>query len=288
MRWKVSLAMAAVAAAAFAQPPAGKKGGPPSLMTQQVKPNLYLITGAGGNTTVRVTNEGLIVVDGKLPGEANYNALLEQIKTFSPQPVKYLFNTHHHADHTGNNERFLAAGVQVVAHENLNKNLVTYQSNPKPAPASVTYPGKEHTIRLDGAEAIAYHFGRAHTSGDSVVYFPDLKVVAVSDVVTTGNTGPLADYAGGGSFLEWSSVLDNILKLDFDTAIPGNGNPLTRADIQAYKTKIDTFVSRAKEAVRNGVASNQLMAQIKTDDLGFTPRVPMAEAFYEELTKTKQ
>jgi len=130
-----------------------------------------------------------------------------------------------------------------------------------------------------------HHYGRAHTSGDSVVYFPDLKVVALSDVITTGTLGPLADYAGGGSFLEWSKVLDSILKLDFDACIPGNGGVLTKADVQAYKTKIETFVSRAKEAVRNGATKDQLMAQIKTDDLGWTPRVPNVDGFYAELQK---
>ena len=104
-------------------------------------------------------------------------------------------------------------------------------------------------------------------------------------MVTTGAMGPLADYAGGGSFLEWPKVLDSILKLDFDACITGNGGALTKADVQAYKTKIDTFVSRAKGAVRNGATKGQIMAQIKTDDLGWMPRVPNVDAFYAELQK---
>ena len=283
MSRKVLFIAAFVAPLLIAQPP-GKKGGPPMLMTQQVKPGLYMITGAGANTEVRVTNEGLIVVDGKLPGDENYNALMEQIKMISSQPIKYLIVTHHHADHTGNNNKFLAAGVQIVAQENLNKNLASYQQTPKPADATITYD-KEHTIKLGGVEARLFHFGRAHTSDDTIVYFPDLKVVCVSDVVTTGMTGPLADYAGGGSFAEWPKVLDGILKLDFDTAIAGNGQPLTKADIQEYKTKIDTFLTRARELVRQGVPKEQLMAQIKTDDLGWKPRVPNPDPFYAELSK---
>jgi cyclase len=285
-----SLVLAALAAGlVFGQEPGGRggragRGGPQPQATQLVKPGLYMITGAGANSEVRVTNEGLIVVDGKLPGEQNYNALMEQIKMISPQPVKYLIVTHHHADHTGNNKMFLAAGVEIVANENLNKNLAKYEQTPKPADATITYD-KERAIRLGGVEVQAYHFGRAHTSGDTVVYFPDLKVVVVSDIVTTGATGPLADYAGGGSFLEWPQTMDAILKLDFDTCIAGNGNPLTKADVQAYKTKVETFVARAKEAGRQGVGKDQLMMQIKTDDLGWTPRVPNVDLFYAELTK---
>jgi len=281
---KTVLLVAALASLALAQQDKGG-GRPPVQPIQQVKPGLYLIPGAGANSEARVTSDGVILVDGKLPGEQNYNALMAQIKSVTSQPVKFLIVTHHHADHTGNNDRFLAAGVQVVGHENLKKNLAASTGNAVPASPNVTYPGAEYTVRLGGAEVQLHHFGRAHTSGDSVVYFPDLKVVVVSDVITTGALGPLADYAGGGSFLEWPNVLASILKLDFDACIPGNGGVLTKADVEAYKNKIDKFVSRAKEAVRNGATKDQLMAQIKTDDLGWTPRVPNVDAFYAELKK---
>ncbi|HTC88564.1 MAG TPA: MBL fold metallo-hydrolase [Bryobacteraceae bacterium] len=284
-------ALLVAASIAQSQPPAapagGGRGAPQPQAIQQVKPGLYMITGAGGNTTVRVTSQGLIVVDGKLPGQANYDALMALIKGVSDQPVKYLILTHHHADHTGNNQRFLDAGVQVVGHENLKKNLVTYQVDPKPAPPSVTYPGAEYAITLGGVKVELHHFGRAHTSGDTVVYFPDLKVVSVSDTVTTGKTGPLIDYAGGGSATDWTNVLAGILSLDFDAAIPGNGDVLTKADVQAYKTKFDTVIARARELVRMGVPQDQLLAQIKTDDIGWTPRVPKVDAFYAELSESK-
>ena len=275
---------AILAAAALAQ---AQRGAPQPQAIQQVKPGLYMITGAGGNTTVRVTSQGLIVVDGKLPGQANYDALMALIKSVSDQPVKYLIVTHHHADHTGNNQRFLDAGVQVVAHENLKKNLLTYEANPKPAPPSVTYDGAQYTVTLGDVKVELHHFGRAHTSGDTVVYFPDLKVVSVSDTVTTGKTGPLIDYAGGGSATDWTNVLAGILSLDFDAAIPGNGDVLTKADVQAYKTKFDTVIGRARDLVHMGVPQDQLLGQIKTDDIGWAPRVPKVDAFYAELSASK-
>jgi cyclase len=292
-RTTISVAITILAAATLAQPQqpaapaAGGRGAPQPQAIQQVKPGLFMITGAGGNTTVRVTNQGLIVVDGKLPGQANYDALVALIKGVSDQPIKYLIVTHHHADHTGNNQRFLDAGVQVIAHENLKKNLVTYAVDPKPAPPSTTYPGAEYTVSLGDVKVELHHFGRAHTSGDTVVYFPDLKVVAVSDVVTTGKTGPLIDYAGGGSATDWTNVLAGILALDFDAAIPGNGDVLTKADVQAYKTKFDTVIARARELVRMGVPQDQLLMQIKTDDIGWAPRIPKVDAFYAELSESK-
>ena len=245
-----------------------------------------MITGAGGNSTLRVTSQGLILVDGKLPGQANYDALMALIKGISDQPIKYLIVTHHHADHTGNNQRFLDAGVKIVATENLNKNLVTYAQDPKPASANVTYPGAEYTVKLGGVTAELHHFGRAHTSGDTVVYFPDLKVVCLSDTVTTGKTDPLIDYAGGGSATDWTNVLAGVLKLDFDAAIPGNGDVLTKADVQAYKTRFDTMIAKARELVRKGVPKDQLLAQLKTEN-EWAPRVPDVGAFYAELSTAK-
>jgi glyoxylase-like metal-dependent hydrolase (beta-lactamase superfamily II) len=274
------LALALLAAPLFAQ-----RGAPQPQAIKQIKPNLYMVTGAGGNSTFRVTPDGVILVDGKLPGEENYNALMALIKGVTDKPVKYLMVTHHHADHTGNNQRFIDAGVQIIATENLKKNLVTYESNPKPAPPTMTYPGAEYTLKFGGVTVELHHFGNAHTSGDTVVYFPDLKTVCLSDVVTTGRTGPLIDYAGGGSATDWTNVLAAILKLDFDAAVPGNGDVLTKADVQAYKTKYDTWLARAREAVKQGVPQDQLLAQIKTDDLGFTPRVPKIDAFVAELSK---
>lgn len=283
------IALALVSGAAFAQAPAGRGGGrgaPQPQEIKQIRPNLYMVAGAGGNSTFRVTPDGVILVDGKLPGEANYNALMALIKGATDKPVKYLIVTHHHADHTGNNDRFIAAGVQIIATENLKKNLETYESNGvKPAPPTMTYPGAAYTLKFGGTTVELHHFGSAHTSGDTVVYFPDLKTVCVSDVVTTGRTGPLIDYAGGGSATDWSNVLAAILKLDFDAAVPGNGDVLTKADVEAYKAKYDTWLSRAREAVKQGVPQDKLLASIKIDDLGFTPRVPKVDAFVAELSK---
>jgi glyoxylase-like metal-dependent hydrolase (beta-lactamase superfamily II) len=265
----------------------GRGGGQPVQPIQMVKPGLYVVPGAGSNSIVSVTSDGVILVDTKLPGEANYNALMEQIRSVTMQPVKVVIVTHHHADHTGNNDRFVAAGVQVIGHEQLAKNLETYQFDPRPAKPSTTYNTAEHIVRLGGVEVRVLHLGRAHTGGDSVVYFPGAKVIATSDAVTTGTQGPLADYAGGGSFGDWTRVLDTMLKLDFDTAIPGAGPVLTRADVQDFRTKIATVMTRASELVQKGVPKNQLLMQLKTDDIGWAPRVPQIDPFYEELTKKR-
>jgi glyoxylase-like metal-dependent hydrolase (beta-lactamase superfamily II) len=273
-----------------AQPPQGgrgakgKGGGQPVQPIREVKPGFYFVAGAGANSGVRVTNAGVILVDGKLPGGRNYEDLMAQIKSVTNQPVKYLIVTHHHQDHTGNNQRFLDAGIPIIAHEDLNKELLTYQAKPLPASATMTYQD-EFTVRLGGAEADVHHFAGAHTGGDSVVYFPDLKIVMVSDEVTEGR-GPLIDYAGGGSAMGFLKALDGILSLDFDTAIPGNGNHMTKAQVAEFRTKFQTVIDRATALIKSGVPKDQLLARIKTDDIGWSLRIPQVDAFYNELSKS--
>src|SRR5688572_394451 len=269
-------------------PGAGRGGGQPVQPIQMIKPGLYLVPGGGSNSIVRVTPEGVILVDTKMPGEANYAALMQQIRTVTPLPVKTVIVTHHHADHTGNNDRFIAAGAEVIGHAVLASSLDSYQFDPKPAKPTTTYDGRERVVRLGGVEVRVLHLGRAHTGGDSVVYFPDVKVVATSDAVTTGSTGPLADYAGGGSFAGFAPVLDAMLKFDFDTAIPGAGPVLTKADVQAFRTKIGTVIDRASALVKAGVPASQLLMQLKTDDLGWAPRIPMVDAFVAELSAPRK
>src|SRR5437868_13472654 len=110
----IAAAIAAASSIALAQ----GRGPNPVQAIQPVKPGLFVVAGAGANSLVRVTPDGVILVDTKLTGEQNYNALLEQIKTVTDKPVKFVIVTHHHADHTGNIDRFLAAGAQVIGHEN--------------------------------------------------------------------------------------------------------------------------------------------------------------------------
>jgi glyoxylase-like metal-dependent hydrolase (beta-lactamase superfamily II) len=270
------------------------RGGPPQAppAIKQVKPGVYMVTGAGGNSTVRVTNDGIILVDTKNLGDANYTALMEQVKTVSSAPVRYVFITHHHQDHSGNIGKFVEGGAQVIVQENLNKNLVTY--NPpqgKPAQANVTYT-TDRTVKVGNASAEAHYFGRGHTNGDTFVYFPDVKVVATGDMFVA--TAPNADFPFGGSAVEWVTSLDKLLKLDFDTAIPGHGNdPMTKADVQAFRDKLNTVVTRAKDLVKNGTPKDQLLAQLKTDDIGWNLNTPQwtpaarLDPFYDELQKAK-
>ena len=292
--------LTAAASLTWAQGGAAKqaKGAAPAAQPQKIqmlKPGLFLVTGAGGNSSVRVTKDGLIVVDTKNLGVPFYNDLMAQIKTVSDKPVKFVIVTHHHQDHSGNIQSFKDAGATVIANEGLAKALETYApAQGKPGQPTVKYT-KDYKVKLGGVKVEVHHYGRGHTGGDSIVYFPDLKVVQTGDVVV--GVVPNIDFPFGGSALEWQTQLNAIAKLNFDMLIPGHSAPnqttMTKDDFMKFKMNFDTIVARAKELVKAGTPKEQLIAKIKTDDLGWNinnaqwNQPARVDAFYEEMKDAK-
>jgi cyclase len=265
----------------------GGRGGPAAGQTvekiQMLKPNLYQITGGGANTLVRVTNQGLIVVDTKNPSDENFKRLMEEIRSVSDQPIRYVINTQHHPDHVGNNQGFIEAGAQVLA-------LDALKTWMEKDPRTAAIPGRptqtfarDYSLKLGDAEVRLYSFGRGHTGDDTMVYFPDAKVVMVSDHITDAT--PIVDFANGGSAVEWNKSLDGVLALDFEQAIPGRGMPKSRAEVQAFRNKFDTVVKRAADAIKAGATKEQLSSQVKTDDLGWQFQPNFYASLYDELSK---
>ena len=261
------------------------RGGPGQSVEKirPLKPNLYMVTGGGANTLIRVTTEGLIVVDTKNPGDENFTRLMEEIRSVSALPVKYVINTQHHPDHVGTNQQFIDAGATVIALEALKTHMAS-DPRTKAIPGLPTQTfAKDYTLKFGGAEVRLYSLGRGHSGGDTMVYFPDARVVMVSDQIT--DNAPIVDFANGGSAVGWAPMLDGVLKLDFEMAIPGRGEPKTRAEVEAYRTKFATVVARARDAITAGTTRETLATQLKTDDLGWTFNAQFYGSLYDELTK---
>jgi glyoxylase-like metal-dependent hydrolase (beta-lactamase superfamily II) len=251
-----------------------------------VKTGLFLISGPGGNSLLRLSANGFILVDGQLPG--SYDAILALVQkvSYSEQPIRILVNTDHHENHTALNEEFIESGTFVLAQENVKKSLTNISSSRRTIALPNRTYDQEFTIKLGGIEVQLLHFGNAHTNGDTVVYFPDLKVVAVGDLYAAS---PNPDFSAGGSLVGWGPVLDRILQLDFDVVVPGTGPVVTRVELNDIKKKIDAVVSLATELVKRGVPKDQLIAQIRSDDLGrrLSFSGPQLDSFYAEVAKAK-
>jgi cyclase len=233
-----------------------------------------------GDVAVRVTSEGLILVDDKY--QENVADIMEKVKSVSSQPVKYLLNTHHHTDHAGGDATFINT-TEIIAHRNVRENFLR---NKQPGAPRVTF-SDQASVFVGGVEVRAYYFGRGHTNGDAVIYFPDLKVIHTGDLITEGM--PVMDYNNGASAIEWVTVLDKILELDFDVVIPGHGKLLTRENIRSDRQKLVMMNQRMAELARKGVPLEQVFDALKLADLGWDHTVSTVafkgglKGYYEEM-----
>lgn len=231
-RITVLAALAAIGLAATISRPAAQGN---VAEIEQVKDNLYVITGGGGNTAALVTDDGVVVVDTKNPGWGE--AILDQIRTVTDQPVTMIINTHTHGDHVGSNIDF-AQPVEIAAHANTRTNMErmpAFQS----ASGRRYLPSRTYEDRLtllDGVDRIdLYHFGPGHTSGDSVVVFTGLGVAHTGDLFAWKGV-PYIDVNNGGSGVSYGRTVlaaaDGIQGVD--TVIPGHSPVMTWADFREF------------------------------------------------------
>ena len=250
------------------------------LKAEKVKDDLYMVSGDGGNVALYVTSEGVILVDDMF--YRNHDDILAQVKALTNQPLRYVIHTHQHDDHAGGDALMLPI-AEVIAHKNARANLVAHRT-----PYFEDTPGTpiglpritftdETSVWLGGKEVRAHWFGRGHTSGDAIIYFPELKVIHTGDLFLA--TGPgragaptrppgsnlFVDSSQGGSLLDWTKTLDGALSLDFDTVIPGHGPVSKKEDVRAFRNGVAAMQTHLRELVRAGTTKDNLAKMIETE-----------------------
>lgn len=228
----------------------------PNNMISKVTDDLYVIIGDGGNSSVYITNEGVILVDDKF--EYDGQDIIDKVKSVTNQPIKYVLNTHLHGDHTGSNVLFLSR-AEVIATKMARDNMV---KNNQPGVMRVTFTD-ETDIFLGGKEVRMKYYGRGHTNGDAVVYFPALRILASGDL--GANNGPNVDFANGGSMKEWAQTLDGVLKLDFNTVIPGHGPVSPRQYLIDYRNVAAGIPTTVTSMVRQGKGKDDIAKVFTTN-----------------------
>jgi len=218
---------------------------PPTGTIKNVRDNLYVIPGAGGNTTVFVTQAGVVLVDTKLPN--NGEAILNQVRRVTDKPVTMIINTHSHPDHIGSNEYF-PASVDVLTHENTRKQMA---ANPRVASNQAAMPDRTFTDRMSlgsGDDRIElYYFGAGHTNGDAFVVFPARRAMCAGDMFAW-KMAPLIDPMAGGSVLALPDTLEKAVNgiPNVDTVIEGHGDVNTWGGFRDYAQFNRALVDAAK------------------------------------------
>ncbi|MFT7653510.1 MAG: cyclase [Candidatus Azotimanducaceae bacterium] len=257
------------------------------------KPGLFVMPGfggavSGGNIAVLVTSSSVVVVDNKF--DDSHDDIVTQIASVTDHPITTVLNTHHHFDHAGSNPSFMSY-AQVISHDNARANMLANRrasADPAGAPP-ITY-SDTMSLHVDGSEIELHHFGRGHTDGDTVIYFPNLKTVHTGDLIIWGQRldesklAPFIDYDNGGSAREWTATLDRLLALDFDTAIPGHGPILSRREVEVFRHRFEVLVSRVAQAITAGTSREKIAAAVELKDLDWPLTPDRIELIFDELS----
>jgi len=233
---------------------------PAQLTMEKVTDNLYVVIGSGGNVAVMPTSEGVILVDDKFAQDGPQ--ILAEVKSVSDKPVRYVLNTHQHGDHTGGNAAFLAANAEIIIHKNARANMAKGEM---PGIPRVTF-NDESQVFLGGREVQAKYLGRGHTNGDVVIYFPSEKVLHTGDLFTSG--APYCDTTANCSIREWDKTLQQAMRYDFDSVIPGHGPVMKKADVAKYIANIDVMRTRLRKACGAGPVED-VVKRVDLTDIGW-------------------
>jgi glyoxylase-like metal-dependent hydrolase (beta-lactamase superfamily II) len=269
-----------LASAAIAQQPATAPPPPPDFSKVEIKTtdlgdNVYMLEGQGGNITVAIAGNGIIMVDGEFA--PLHDKIKAAIAVVSNLPIKYLVDTHFHGDHTGGNEPFARDGATVVSEINVRTRLAAGTTNgltgvKTPPMSDAALPARTYTralkIRLVGRVADLRHIANAHTDGDTYVWFKTSNVLATGDTFTNGRY-PNIDFANGGNIKGMIAATNAYLKLvnDKSRIVPGHGPIADKAALVTYRTMLVTARDRMAKLVKDGKSEDDVLAAKPFADL---------------------
>jgi len=303
------------------QPPAGAGSrAPASLRVLKVRGDISVIQGAGPNITVLTFPQGVTLVDAGTADRAD--DVLAAVRSLSTQPIRYIINTHGHADNTGGNLKLGSVGVQItggnvagqvgtdgaeiIAHEAVLDRMIAVRP---PLPAAAVPQTTYHTDSMKlstlyhGDAIQVFHEPAAHTDGDSIVWFRHHDVVAAGDVFSTV-TYPVVDLERGGSINGVVAALNHILDIAFPDfrleggtlVVPGRGRISDSADVAYFRDMVTIVRDRVQDMIKKGMTLDQVKAAGPTRD--YDPRYgatsgpwttdQFVEAVYKSLSSKKR
>lgn len=256
----------------------------------QLRPNFYVLAGAGGNVGVQVGSDGVVVVDSGSAARAV--DVVAAIKKLSSQPIRYVINTGPDADHVGGNETVAKAGqtilnlnnatlsgltnggaAAVLASEGVLRRMSapTGQTAPFPTAAwpTETFDGRRSYMYLNGEGIETLHQRAAHTDADSLVFFRRTDVVMAGDVIDATRF-PVIDVERGGSVQGEIDALNRLVELAIPSfplvwqeggtwVVPGHGRVYEQLDVVEYRD----MVTIVRDRVRALIAEKRTVEQVK-------------------------
>jgi cyclase len=295
--WLAAAATTVGAATPAATPPAPA---PAELHILPVQGNISMLVGAGGNITVQSGSDGVLLVDTGLA--PNSEKVLAAVRSLSDKPIRYIINTHVHADHVGGNEAIAKAGTTIAggnvvgdigSSASNQATIIAFQTvldrmstpaagasapaSPQGAWPTDTYTTPERKIFFNNEGVEMIHVPAAHTDGDTIVFFRRSDVISTGDIFVT-NGYPIIDLDHGGNIQGVIAGLDRIVELAIPAdeqeggtlIIPGHGRLCDVADVVYYQEMVIIIRDRIQALIKKGMTLEQVKAAQPTRD--YDPR----------------
>ena len=247
---------------------------PVEFTTFQLSDTVYMLKGRGGNVGISTGEDGLYIVDDQL--KPITTQLLAAIRKVSNKPIRFVINTHYHADHVGGNEALGETGTVVIAHDNIRKRMTTEQVSifrqettppyPKGALPVLTFNDRM-SLHLNGETATAYYVASGHTDGDSIIHFPVSNVIHMGDMFFNG-LYPYVDLDAGGSMQGLIEAADLALSMadEVTRIIPGHGPLGMTEDLKNYRDYLVEASTNVQELIDKDMSLEQIIAAKPTSE----------------------
>jgi cyclase len=271
------------------------------LQTHQLTPTVYWVEGGGGNSGIIVGDKGVVIVDAKITPEYG-KQLLGEVAKVTPKPVTTVILTHRDVDHLAGLGAF-PKGIEIIAHD-----IVPDAPQTKPpaaaqgrgpggpgnsAPPPVVQPtlvwtGDKEDISIDGVKIELRHWAPAHTSGDTVVYLPDQKIVFTGDIIAPEMPVTLIHLYKHGTSAGWIASAKGMLGLDADLFVSGHGEVQSKQQINARLQKAISERAQIEALVKQGKSLAEIQKEVNDPPAEQPPTpqwTPYSEVVYTELTQ---
>ena len=247
---------------------------PVEFTTFQLSDTVYMLRGRGGNIGISTGEDGLYIIDDQL--RPITTQLLQAIRKISHKPIRFVINTHYHADHVGGNETIGDAGAVLIAHENIRKRMTTEQVSifmnnstppyPKGALPVLTFNDRL-SLHLNGETATAYYVANGHTDGDSIIHFPVSNVIHMGDMFFNG-LYPYVDLDAGGSMQGLVEAANLALSMADESTriIPGHGPLGMTEDLKNYRDYLVQAGANVQELIDKDMSLQQIIAAEPTKE----------------------
>jgi cyclase len=235
---------------------------------------------SSANSTFLVGQEGILVVDTGLNAE-EATKLLHAIRQLSSLPVKYIVNTHYHPDHQGGNATVGPTAV-VISTDFTRARTLDLMKTPAMQsfqfhPANITFQ-QELTLHLDPYSVQIYFPGKAHTSGDALVYFPEQHAIAMGDLFLNHSSPAMDD----GSVASWIQALDHVLELPVESVVPGHFELATKSELKRFRDYLNDLYQQVLALKKKNETLEQVRHDIHMEKYSDFRQYPKFEATFSD------